>query len=257
MFRGIPSTPGDGPWAAYGSGGGYESDEESDVTAAGTSQPRSALPPRAASPSKRKRPAAEDEEMDDDFDSDDVREVVEMSDRGQRSSQPHPGDGPVTPTGAHTRANSGGLPTPASRNSRLIASEPGPKRVKTAEGTAAVTPTPTRTRNALQAASQPQGDGVEDDAEVTVAVMGMLKTQPVQEPVRRAVRETLNLFALRARGVERSRDLLREALTRRDQRIAELQARVVTLENERRAKKEMVRKALSDLEALYQEGGED
>jgi septal ring factor EnvC (AmiA/AmiB activator) len=97
----------------------------------------------------------------------------------------------------------------------------------------------------------------EDDADITAVVLGLLRPEPVSAAVRRAVRDTLNLHALRARGVERARDLVRQGLKKRDQQIAKLQARVVKLENERQMRRQMLRKAASDLHTLGDEERED
>lgn len=257
IFRGIPRSPDEVAWG----GGGWDSDEGSDGMA------------EATPTSKRKRGRGDDEGAGsgannargrhetlevEDFDADEVMQLVEIADRDQQlqlsqQSQRSQFSDPTTPSGKGMRANFAGLPTPESRNRQLVASEPGPKRFKTAQGAPALTPTPARTRNAL---SQSQ-ESCEDDAEITVAVMGLLRGETIMMPVRRAIRDTLNLHALKARGVERGRDLLREALKARDQKIAELQSRVVKLENERLAKRERLKQATSDLQALFQDGADD
>lgn len=262
----------------------WSSDEDSDDTADPRRNSNSERYPTVSTPTKRKRTHADDEvtarrggngrpgtvDMSE-FDSDDDAQLAEMADQAERihqsqSSQPSQrsqfSDSVATPSGGRglgARTGLGGLPTPESGNSFHGASEPGAKRFKTAQGPqGASTPTPARTRNALAGGDLSQGDYYsDDDAEITIAVLGLLKAEPVSTPVRRALRETLNLHALKARGVERGRDVLREGLKTRDQRIADLQARVVKLEDERRARKVALKKAASDLQAWSQEDGED
>lgn len=256
------------------------SDEDSDDTAGPEY-------PTVSTPTRRKRTRADDEAEAtardrgngrtgpgdlSEFDSDDDAQLAEMADQAaERIHQPQRSqfsDSVATPSGrglglglGAARAGWGGLPTPDSGNSFLGASEPGAKRFKTAQGPQG-TPTPARTRNALAAGGGggdlSQGDCCsEDDAEITIAVLGLLKAEPVSTAVRRALRETLNLHALRARGVERGRDALREGLRARDQKIADLQARVARLEGERRAMKQAWKKAASDFQAWSQEDGEE
>jgi predicted RNase H-like nuclease (RuvC/YqgF family) len=85
-------------------------------------------------------------------------------------------------------------------------------------------------------------------------VRGLFKGEPIPETVWRDVRKALNLHVDKGRGVERARDMLREKVKFQDQTIAELekknaelQSRVVELENER----EMLKRAASDFQALF------
>ena len=222
-----------------------------------------------------------------DLDSDDTTQLVELADQTERIHQSQrsqrsqlsvtdaggSSSSPTTPTAGRGSADThmymglGGLPTPESRTSFAAAaassSSPNPKRLKTTQGVP-VTPTPTRTRSALvTAAGLPQqgGGGVgggdchcdEDDAEITAAVLGLLQAEPVSAAVRRAVRETLNMHALRGRGVERARDVLREGGRTKDRRIGELQARVGELEGRWRERRERLREVAGGLERLSQE----
>ncbi len=263
----------------------WSSDEgDSDDTAANT--PRfGRSPSTTTTPANRKRTRADDDAgatrqrragtTDQwDLDSDDATQLVELADQTERIHQSQrsqrtqlsvtdPGSSsPTTPTAGrgrdadtHMHMGLGNLPTPESRTSfaaSSFSSEPNSKRLKGAQG-APVTPTPTRTRNALVPAGDSHLD--EDDAEITAAVLGLLQAEPVSAAVRRAVRETLNLHALRGRGVERARDVLREGCKMKDRRIAELQARVSELEGRSREKMERLREFAGGLERLSQEEG--
>ena len=265
----------------------WSSDEEdSDDTAANTPRVGRSPTTTTTTPANRKRTRADDDAgatrqrragTADQWglDSDDATQLIQLADtterihqsqRSQRSqlSVTDAGSNPTTPTAGrgrdtdtHMHMGFGNLPTPESRTSFAAASsEPSSKRLRTAQG-APVTPTPTRTRNALVPAGDYHLD--EDDAEITAAVLGLLSAEPVSPAVRRAVRETLNLHALRGRGVERARDVLREGGKTKDRRIGELQARVNELEGRWRERRERLREVAGGLEKLSQEevNGED
>jgi hypothetical protein len=93
-----------------------------------------------------------------------------------------------------------------------------------------------------------------DDYDITEEVMGLLGPTPLDASVREGVRESLNRYALRMRGVERGREMARATVKAKDGRIAELQARVAALENERRVNKERIKALNTGLTSLY---GED
>ncbi|KAK4042421.1 hypothetical protein C8A01DRAFT_33492 [Parachaetomium inaequale] len=286
IFRGIPRA-GNPSWSS-------DEEEDSDATADGAGRRRNRYPAVATPTSKRKRSdidvddgvgvgprgtrrgrtTAAAADLLPDLDSDDADQLVEMADYTERElhhqhqSQFSDPQRPTTPSagrgGGGSRAGFGGLPTPESRNNRFLAvpgESGGPAKRFKSSSQGPATPTPARTRNALLTAPGATESGLSqgdccspDDADITLAVLGLLKAEPVSTPVRRALRETLNLHALRARGVERGRDVLREGLKTRDRKIAELQARVVRLENGRSLSQEVLRGALEAL--VSQEGGE-
>ncbi|KAK4097529.1 hypothetical protein N658DRAFT_569275 [Parathielavia hyrcaniae] len=261
------------------------SDEDSDATASARRQSNRTRHPDPATPtSKRKRPAIDvgggrggTADLSD-VDPDDARDLVELADwserlhraqqsQSQQSQQSQFGDGPISPSRHATRIGNGSLLTPGTGNSFVAPSEPGSKRLRNAQGLAApLTPTPARTLNfGLAGAEAAQlwqaqggqarsgnaaGGGGGDDADITKAVLDLLKAQPVSAAARQAVRERLNKHALVVRGLETGRNDVREKLKASKLKIAELQARVVDLENERRMRRAVLR---HDLEALSQE----
>lgn len=187
------------------------SDEESGGTANGRyRQPATPTP-------KRKRSAADAGQartvnISDDFDSDDdevMAEMAELADRSERLHQSQPSQrsrqsqfstGPVTPDQRTRQVGLGGLPTPTSGNSfsAATATEPGAKRFRASGSQLSQptpTPTPSRTRDTLAGGGGADDNGYhsEGDAEITTAVLGLLRTEAVSPPVRRTVRETLNL----------------------------------------------------------------
>jgi hypothetical protein len=191
-------------------------------------------------------------------------ELAEVPDKAGRSHRQPPqsqrsqlssGANLATPSKRRTRAGLISLPTPESRNSFTGASDRSAKRRKNGPGQS--TPTPARNRDALLTGpgGLSQGDDSHDsyDADITNAVLGLLEAEAVSGTMRLVVRNTLNLHAARAHGVEAERNMLRESVRMKDQKIADLQTRLVELD--RRNRVEVLRQAADDLEVLYDKDG--
>ncbi|KAK4220247.1 hypothetical protein QBC37DRAFT_381942 [Rhypophila decipiens] len=91
------------------------------------------------------------------------------------------------------------------------------------------------------------------DYEITAKVMALLAGQPIPETVRANVRNTLNNYALRQRGVERGREMSRAALHARNARIGELQAQIASLQEKERLGKEKIRQLTASFQALAED----
>jgi hypothetical protein len=162
-----------------------------------------------------------------------------------------------------------GLPTPQSANTSFttdsMASTPGTKRLKNAEarpvvaGPASqfVTPTPVRFRDAM-AHTNPTSGGlgnnngispttftdIGEDEELTIITLGFLQAEPGVSPsTQRTLREVLNRWSRRARGIEQSRASLRATIREKDRIIAELREKVAKLEEEQRARRDVLMRA--------------
>lgn len=232
-----------------------------------------------------------DEEFgDNDLDDSDMeRELVEATDQSVRKVLFK------TPATERT-ADRNGLPTPSTRtnwNSSLIAAEAverGSKRQRFAgpdsipeapllsqsqsqslpagQGHALYigdvgTPTPYRKMDALTQPSAPTTPATArllnktaptEYPRIKEEVMAMLQGQP--EQMRRDVQQALERHELRVKGVAKGRDTARAALGERDSRIAELQSRVVALENSRRMDRGRLRELSEGLLSLTQDEGE-
>jgi len=260
------------PPAAPGTGAGSASTAPSATLTPGT-LPSSYTLPRQVSPTPnpRKRALASDTDASSDNDSDSYGDVDSETERAlaaladdsaARAARPEPKSlsqdlqaaAAATPAAARTAVGPGGLPTPLTRDG---GDEPARKRVRF-DDTVAVeaTPTPARGRDVFAAPSatlasplaaaggQAEDDGADgDDYPVTRTVLGLLSPAraAIPDDVLAEVRAELNAFALRAAGIKRGRDMVRAALGARDVRVAELQARVVELENGRRMAREIRR----------------
>ncbi|KAK3336419.1 hypothetical protein B0T19DRAFT_409423 [Cercophora scortea] len=205
---------------------------------------------------QKRRRAADDEFGDLDLGSEEERQLARIADQPTTTTAHHrPRDSwsSTTPSVQGSYDVVGGMTTPVS-----VRTGPGtnipvysaagtqlkpPPSTRQAGDEMTATPTPARNRDVLSSSSQQQqvvdGDG---DYPITNEVMRLLAGQP--ESTRQAVRDRLNTYALRMLGVERGREMARTALKAKDGRISELQARVESLESERKVSREMMRKLL-------------
>lgn len=112
--------------------------------------------------------------------------------------------------------------------------------------------TPTTAR--LLNGTTPSVPSPKDYPRIADEVMALLEGQP--EAIRRSVQQALVTHEKRVKGVAMGRDAARAALGVRDTKIAELQSRVVALENSRRMDRGRLRELSEGLLSLTQEEGE-
>ncbi|GAB1310092.1 DNA topoisomerase 3-alpha [Madurella fahalii] len=239
IFRGIPRMAGAGTRGG-GLGGGWDSEEDSDVTEQGASgfgmgrlQSAFFQNPAPATPTpNRNRPAPGNVGAGASFgnlsgvtvvlDDSEQDEVMEVPGRTQRPAQAQRAEAPVTPTRA-ARIGADGLPTPQpSRNTLLIASESRSKKRKVAPGMSIPSPrTPTRTRNALGVWEESAVDNSQDDQERDWHLLA--------EEVR-VIREDLRLVRERRRMDREKIQGLKQELRMQSMKMAELEALVISLQ---------------------------
>ncbi|KAJ4419356.1 hypothetical protein N0V85_001049 [Neurospora sp. IMI 360204] len=174
--------------------------------------------------------------------------------------------GTRTPNPQRTYDVSASMLTPTSRgNTATAASEPGAaKRVKFSDTrgppppssttrTAATTPSQTSSRSPIGGRlTTTTSVGPGDDYEITTSILNLLSNEKqVSDATRQAIRDKLNTYALRMRGVERGRDMTRAALRAKEAKEAELRARIEELERERRAAADKVRALRDGLGELF------
>ncbi|KXX80118.1 DNA topoisomerase 3-alpha [Madurella mycetomatis] len=239
IFRGIPRMTGAGTQSG-GLGSGWDS-EDSDLTEQGANQARMGrLQPSlfenqtlAAPNPNGNRPVAANVGAGTSFgnlsgvtvvlDDSDTDEVMEAPGPAQRPAQAQRNEAPVTPSRRATFMGPDGLPTPQpSRNTLLIASGSMSKKRKIAPGMSIPSPkTPTRTRNALGSWEEPTADDSQDDRERDWHLL-------VEEV--RVIREDLRLVRERRRMDREKIQGLRQELRVQSNRMAELEALVVSLQ---------------------------
>lgn len=114
-----------------------------------------------------------------------------------------------------------------------------------AAAAAAVPSTPSTPAAAAGAGRSPAG-AVDDYPKIAEEVLSLLSGQPVSESTKRTLKAAMERHEMRVKGVARGREAARAVVAEREERIAELQARVVSLENGRK----MDRARLRELSAL-------
>ncbi|KAI6374355.1 hypothetical protein MCOR25_003147 [Pyricularia grisea] len=255
--------------AAEHSSGGNSTLQNSSHTLGRPTQSPSALPPS----SKRRRDGLEDEEdFSDGFnDPDLVRGLADLADHATSSIQQ-----PVTPPKQRQGhaigvALGGGLPTPLSRNTLLIAREgeggSSNKRVRlsTPNGISSPTSTPFSrdtpfgsSRAATSSSSTTLGSShqQQDDSEsyeLTNQILALLDSQISPQAsadgaamvmdlpaLRSAIRRRLDAEVLKTKGAKMGQAAAWEGIAKRDGQISALQEKIAALENERTVLKDKV-----------------
>ncbi|UNI14531.1 hypothetical protein JDV02_001149 [Purpureocillium takamizusanense] len=210
-------------------------------------------------PSKRKRSAFEprngggdNAELFSDLDSDDERQLADLADRSAEKVRQR-ADNTFTTTPSVNRAIDAeqGLRTPSV--ARTLFTGPSTKRQKTVsfeqqEQLATPTavsgiPTPaktpstssSRTTGLQQSATTPSSSPADPAHDPTDEIMAILRGSNVLDPaVLHSVQDLLVASARRTRGLLMGRDSARASLKHKDERIAQLQERIVALENRER-----------------------
>ncbi|KAI1208860.1 uncharacterized protein F4807DRAFT_429759 [Annulohypoxylon truncatum] len=213
--------------------------------------------------SKRKRPEVDDYS---DFSSGDEEVLATIADNSAKAQTRHR-DACETPSANRTLVAEDGLPTPLTEKPvrRVLFADQGGmgKRVRTDDNGSFSTPaastsfasastpkhtsaSPSSTPSSSQGKSNPT-------TTITDEVMGLLDGARLDGDAERAVRAALDRHAARARGLEKGRDAAREAMKTAKAQIAELQARVAHLENQKRLDAGARQKMRTDLMKLYRE----
>jgi hypothetical protein len=110
-----------------------------------------------------------------------------------------------------------------------------------------VTPTPARFRDVNQPLETAESISDLKDYDITKEVMEILKEQSLDDEMITKVRQILNKYALKTHGVARGRDITRMALKTKESKIAELEQRIVELQNERELDKVIIKHFKSDM----------
>lgn len=264
----------------------------SDAAAAGDGRPRPGVQTRPGrvepvTPTAKRKRSVFLEDSDDEFGGDDLndseteRQLAAITDESARKQQ-RTRDAYATPAAQDS------LPTPVSRRPGLLVGseerERSAKRQRQGGGDDddlhlqlgqqgqmlrdPETPTPYRKTDALLAgpktttgavettrksAAQAPAAAADDFPRISDEVFSMLSQQPVSESTKRTLKLAMERHEARVKGLMRGRDAARAGIAERDARIAELQARVVALENGRKMDRERLRELSSGLLKLSQE----
>ncbi|RKU43820.1 hypothetical protein DL546_006842 [Coniochaeta pulveracea] len=207
-----------------------------------------------ANTGKRKRGGSlfvgesDDEDFGGNIGSDEEKTMISLTDsasqRQRSDSRPENKPGPFkTPSMQRTHDVLGGLPTPLTRhtverNSLLLSTED--REAKRQKMSAPPTPSAGKTGAVAPPPSVMSGQGEGDDYEITKEVMGLLSGTRMTDEVRTHVRRALNRHALKMKGVERGRELVRLTVKAKDLKIEQLQEQAKMMENERDADRERI-----------------
>lgn len=113
-----------------------------------------------------------------------------------------------------------------SSNTQSTFTEPGTPTARPSLATASTPSPPTRHRDALV-------NPADDASSLTSEVLSALSSAPISADTISNVRSILTKHDLRAQGIKKGRDVSRLALRAKDAKIAELQARIASLEADR------------------------
>ncbi|KAF6808095.1 px domain-containing protein [Colletotrichum sojae] len=212
--------------------------------------------------SKRKRVIFDfdsEEDGDDKYGLDDLSsdEEKEMNAAMERSAKKLLAAAPSTPSTQRT-ADDELASTPSTVTRTLF---PDAKRRRNDDDTtndasfaSSSTATQSTTTAAPSTSSQPQPptpSQAEEQLDPTDEVMALLGGGKVDDVTARGVRDVLRRFAMKAKGVARGRDSVRTALKGKDERIAELQERVASLEALSRKQRDQIADFKAGMMDLY------
>ncbi|KAI1415979.1 hypothetical protein F5Y13DRAFT_155802 [Hypoxylon sp. FL1857] len=203
--------------------------------------------------SKRKR---SDVEEYSDLSSGEEEELVALATSSVQAQNKHR-NAFETPTASRIQVKvEDGMPTPLTEKPvrRVLFADPEVSTTKRSRTEAFVSAsTPILPQSSQSPASTPSSSQQGPGKDVTQEVMALLDGQNLDNHVLRNVRSTLEKHAAKARGLERGRDVSREAVKKAEARVAELQQRIADLENQRKLDAEARVKLRSDLMKLYRE----
>ncbi|WYZ34759.1 hypothetical protein EsH8_I_001035 [Colletotrichum jinshuiense] len=179
-----------------------------------------------------------------------INEAVERSAQKLRDAAP-----PSTPVG-QSATRGAAQPTPQTVT-RTLFPEAKRRRTDEAPGSANVSfstapPSPATIRpSSPPPASTPSREEEQQQLDPTEEVMALLEGQKVDYATKQTVRGILERFAMKAKGLAKGRDSVRAALKTKDERIAELQERVTSLESRNRVQREEIADFKASIMDLY------
>ncbi|KAK7421944.1 hypothetical protein QQX98_001938 [Neonectria punicea] len=272
---GYQVTPGTEVNAGAGAGAGdglfTDSGSDSDDLGLGNNRTAAAAPPMdtpCPPSSKRKRDVFEDDSDPDEFsdlESDEERQLAEMTDQSARKLQQQQQQQSrySTPLNSSSTDIVSGLPTPSVARTLFPGPGPGPETKRPKQVTfddAAPPSTPAKLgRNSTTPATTPApvhappSSPPNDGYDVTDEVMGLLRDQGLSPQVLRAVQSTLATVARRTRGIVLGRDSARASVKVRDEKIASLQERVAALENRDKMHRTQITTFKANLMKMYED----
>ncbi|OHE98878.1 hypothetical protein CORC01_05774 [Colletotrichum orchidophilum] len=210
-------------------------------------------------------------EGEDNYGLDDVSSGEEraMTEAMERSAKKLRVEGPPTTPAAQRTLKESALPTPQTVTRTLFPDakrrgtgvgdvSPGNVSFSTSTASSATIGHPAAVPNSSPPTSTPQEEQLDPTEEVMALLRGQQKGGSggvgggiMDESTARAVRELLGRFSMKAKGLARGRDTVRTALRAKDEKIAELQERVASLEARARTQREQIADFKAGMMDLY------
>lgn len=212
--------------------------------------------------SKRKRNGKDAWDPDEfsDLDSDDERQLAEITDwSAQKLTPQRPADDIFTTPATNRRTTDivGGLPTPSVSRTLFPTSEA--KRSKTVSfeepesSDALTTPSKTPSSHSSIDLASPSSSPPDVTHDVTEQVMALLKDQKIDPAVLRSVQNVLTTSARQTKGLSMGRDAARAALKDKDKKISQLQEKIRDLENTAAYNRKAITNMKSQIIRIYEE----
>ena len=224
--------------------------------------------PESAKRQKQTKAAtvARDDDSTDEFsdladDSDDERQLLALADASAKKAVAT--SNVVTPqTGTRTV---GGLATPSSVARNLFPSERSRRKSVSFEATTSSShidddedvftesnPSATIT-NSSTSTTTLSPNSPSSSADPSAEILSLLTAQNLDPATHRSIRNLLAISSRRSRGVEKSRDVLREELRRQKSRNAKLQDKIAALEDKLKVRNRNMTNLKAGLMELYEE----
>ncbi|KAJ0167493.1 hypothetical protein CTA2_2240 [Colletotrichum tanaceti] len=187
-----------------------------------------------------------------DVSSDEERAMNEAMERSAKKLRETVPLAPHTPV-AQRMARDAALPTPQTVTRTLF---PDAKRHKPDDARKpAAKPLnvsySTETSSATVEPSSSPAPREEEQLDPTKEVLALLAGRAVDDTTMRGVRDVLRRFSMKAKGLAKGREMVRAALKAKDEKIAELQERVASLEARNRAQREEIADFKAGMMDLY------
>ncbi|KAH8890849.1 hypothetical protein GQ53DRAFT_747065 [Thozetella sp. PMI_491] len=160
----------------------------------------------------------------------------------------------LTPTVQRSHDASGGIPTPVShRHSSTARPEQSSAKRQRTEFVRSTTPTSYISGpgdGSPMSSPTTRGSQGPTPLEITDEIMGLIPTGAVTETIRRQIKDRLDVFGLKAKGLERGRDIAREEIKKKAAEVEVLEGRLEELMIEGRKDKETIARLRAAVTAL-------
>lgn len=208
---------------------------------------------------KRRRDVfEEDEEEFSDIASDEERQMAAIADKSAEKAAEKRFTTPSTSRSADVIS---GLPTPSvsrtlfptseSKRQKQVSFDETPSRYTDTMSSTTLSANTTPSKTPSRPQELPSGSPPETNYDVTEEVMSLLRGQKVDPKTMFSVQNILETAARRTKGIVLGRDTARASLKAKDEKIATLQERIVTLENREKMHRNQMTNIKAGLMKMY------